>query len=176
MNYWRNGTRNFGGLAFSPKAKRLPHPRVLDVIVSRRRLGFRWFSLLLVLSLARTSVAAQEFRFYGDTLAFANQTVFEYHEGHPSLRRGSAVKRDAYNRHCFVLCRTAMQFKKFARFDPRRAPLDDKSLAARIRAVTHRSAWQDPLPPDQRIVFPGYKDLREMSQARRELFQVTIGH
>src|SRR5215471_13685019 len=178
MNYWRNATRNSGGLAFSPKAKRPPRPRVLDVIVSQRRIrvGFRWFILLLVLSLLRSRVAAQEFRFDRDTLAFANQTVFEYHEGHPSLRRGSSVRRDAYKRHCFVICRTAMQFKKFARFDSRGAPLDDASLAARIRVVTHRDPSADPLPEDQRIVFPGYNDVHQMSKARRELVQKSIGH
>jgi hypothetical protein len=69
-----------------------------------------------------------------------------------------------------------MQFKKFARFDPRAAPLDDASLAARMRAVTHLAPWAEPLPEDQRIVFPGYKDLREMSKARRELVQLNIGH
>ena len=69
-----------------------------------------------------------------------------------------------------------MQFKKFASFDPHGAPLDDVSLGARVRAVTHRAAWAEPLPEDERIVFPGYKDLREMSEARRELLQRTIGH
>ena len=138
--------------------------------------GVCWLSAVAAVTLARASAVASEFRFDRDTFAFANQTVFEYHEGHASLRRGSATKRDAYNRHCFVLCRTAMQFKKFARFDPSSAPLDDTSLAARIRAVTHQTAWADPLPEDQRIVFPGYKDLREMSKARREVMQKSIGH
>jgi hypothetical protein len=135
-----------------------------------------WLSAVALIAVASPSAAEQEFRFDRDTFAFANQTVFEYHEGHASLRKPSAVKRDAYNRHCFVLCRTAMQFKKFARFDPEGAPLDDRSLAARVRAVTHRAAWTAPLPKDQRIVFPGYKDLREMSKARRELLQRSIGH
>src|SRR5438046_8101752 len=126
--------------------------------------------------MVRTSVGAADFQFDRDTPAFANQTLFEYHDGHPSLRRPSTVRRDAYKRHCFVLCRTAMQFKKFARFDPHSAPLDDTSLAARIHAVTHRTPWTDPLPEDRRIVFPGYKDLREMSKARRELVQLNIGH
>jgi hypothetical protein len=138
--------------------------------------GVGWLSAVAVISVAPVSAAEPEFRFDRDTFAFANQTVFEYHEGHPSLRKPSTVKRDAYNRHCFVLCRTAMQFKKFARFDPEGAPLDDTSLAARVRAVTHRTAWTEPLPEDQRIVFPGYKDLREMSEARRELLQRSIGH
>jgi hypothetical protein len=135
-----------------------------------------WLSAVAVISVAAVSAAEPEFRFDRDTFAFANQTVFEYHEGHASLRKASTVKRDAYNRHCFVLCRTAMQFKKFARFEPVGAPLDDTSLAARVRAVTHQPAWREPLPEDQRIVFPGYKDLREMSEARRELLQRNIGH
>jgi hypothetical protein len=138
--------------------------------------GVGWLSAVAVISATPASAAEPEFRFDRDTLTFANQTVFEYHEGHASLRKPSTVKRDAYNRHCFVLCRTAMQFKKFARFDPEGAPLDDGSLAARVRVVTHRAAWIAPLPEDQRIVFPGYKDLREMSRARRQLLQRTIGH
>jgi hypothetical protein len=135
-----------------------------------------WLCAVALIGVAPPSAAEPEFRFDRDTFAFANQTVFEYHEGHASLRKPSAVKRDAYNRHCFVLCRTAMQFKKSARFDPHGAPLDDASLAARVRAVTHRAAWEEPLPEGQRIVFPGYKDLREMSEARRELLQRNIGH
>ncbi len=137
--------------------------------------GVAWLSAVAISATSARAVEP-EFRFDRDTFAFANQTVFEYHEGHASLRKKSAVKRDAYNRHCFVLCRTAMQFKKFARFDPKDAPLDDASLAARVRAVTHQAAWAEPLPENQRIVFPGYKNLREMSEARRELLQLNIGH
>ena len=131
--------------------------------------------LLLALVLVGSARAGTDFRFDRDTFGFANQTVFEYHEGHASLRKGP-TRRDAYKRHCFVMCRTILQFKKFARFDPRGAPLDDALLAARIHAVTHRAPWAEPLPEDQRIVFPGYKDLREMSDARRELVQLNIGH
>jgi hypothetical protein len=135
-----------------------------------------WLSAVALIVVASATDAEPEFRFDRDTFAFANQTVFEYHEGHASLRKKSAVKKDAYNRHCFVMCRTAMQFMKFARFDARAALLDDVSLAARVRAVTHRAPWAEPLPDDQRIVFPGYKDLREMSEAHRELVQLNIGH
>jgi len=62
------------------------------------------------------------------------------------------------------------------RFEPRGNPLDDASLAARVRAVTRQAAWAEPLPENQRIVFPGYKDLKEMSKAHRELVQLNIGH
>jgi hypothetical protein len=146
------------------------------VIGTRGKLaGVAWLSAVAISATSARAVEP-EFRFDRDTFAFANQTVFEYHEGHASLRKKSAVKRDAYNRHCFVLCRTAMQFKKFARFDRKGAPLDDASLAARVRAVTHQAAWAEPLPENQQIVFPGYKNLREMSEARRELLQLNIGH
>ena len=135
-----------------------------------------WLFIFAVASIAHAGDTSSKFYFDRDTFAFANQTVFEYHEGHASLRKSSATKRDAYNRHCFVMSRTAVQFKKFARFEPRSAPLDDASLADRIRNLTRQATWTEPLPNNQRIVFPGYKDLKEMSKARRELVQLNIGH
>ena len=139
-------------------------------------MGACWLGVFAAVTFAHAGGAASEFRFHRDTFAFANQTVFEYHQGHASLRKASATKRDAYNRHCFVMSRTAAQFKKFARFEPQSNPLDDASLAARIRALTRQTAWTEPLPENQRIVFPGYKNLKEMSKARRELVQLNIGH
>jgi hypothetical protein len=139
-------------------------------------MGVFWLGVLAAVRVAHAGDTTLAFRFDRDTFAFANQTVFDYHEGHASLRKPSATKRDAYNRHCFVMCRTAVQFKKFARFDPRGAPLNDNSLAARVSDVTRQAAWAGPLPENQRIVFPGYKDLKEMSKARRELVQLNIGH
>jgi hypothetical protein len=141
-----------------------------------KSMGIWCLGAFAAVPLAHAGGTTSQFCFDRDTFAFANQTVFEYHEGHASLRRGSATKRDAYNRHCFVMCRTAVQFKKFARFEPRGTPLDDASLAARICALTQQAAWNQPLPENERIVFPGYKDLKEMSKARRELVQLNIGH
>jgi hypothetical protein len=141
-----------------------------------KSVGVWWLGAFAAVAFARADGTASEFCFDRDTFAFANQTVFEYHEGHASLRKSSPTKQDAYNRHCFVMSRTALQFKKFARFEPRSAPLDDASLATRIRAVTRQAAWTEPLPANQRIVFPGYKDLKEMSKAHRELVQLNIGH
>src|SRR5437588_13105782 len=110
--------------------------------------GVCWLAAGTIITVAHANAGATEFRFDRDTFAFANQTVFEYHEGHASLRKPSTVRRDAYKRHCFVLCRTAMEFNKFARFDPRGIPLDDAALAERIRAVTHRQPWEEGLPKD----------------------------
>ena len=141
-----------------------------------KSVGACWLGAFVAVTFAHAGITTSGFCFDRDTFAFANQTVFEYHEGHASLRKSSATKHDAYNRHCFVMSRTALQFKKFARFEPRSTPLDDASIAARIRAVTRQAAWAEPSPENQRIVFPGYKDLKEMSKAHRELVRLNIGH
>jgi len=160
------------------KEKRLRSRLAFDVMFGTwgKSVGACWLGVFAAVTFARADSVASGFRFDRDTFAFANQTVFEYHDGHASLRKASAKKKDAYNRHCFVMSRTAMQFKKFARFELRSAPLDDASLAARVRDVTRQAAWAEPLPENQRIVFPGYKDLKEMSKARRQLVQLSIGH
>jgi hypothetical protein len=103
---------------------------------SRPALKLSCFVLFFAALFARSSATASDFRFDRDTLAFANATVFEYNEGHPRLRKAAKDQLKEYNRRCFVMTRTALQFHKFARFDPRGVPLDDRALAARIRMVT----------------------------------------
>ncbi len=144
---------------------------------SRTAAGFFQVGVFGALVLLRNSAAASDFRFDRDTIAFQNATVLKYKNGVPFLRARSTSDDPAnkYTRRCFVMTRTVMQFRKFARFDPRGAPLDDKPLAARIRAVSRHFAWQEPLPENERIVFPGYANLRQMSEARAEVFKENIG-
>ncbi|MFN2542806.1 MAG: hypothetical protein ABR514_11665 [Chthoniobacterales bacterium] len=132
---------------------------------------------LLAFALLGTSARATDFNFHRDTFAFANATVFKYYKGIAFLRAPSENKDPAnkYNRRCFVMARGAMQFHKFARFEPRGGPLDDRTLAARIRAVVRRAPWHEALPLDERIVFPGYANLREMSRAREDVVKDKIG-
>jgi len=73
------------------------------------------------------------------------------------------------------MSRGVEQFRKFARFEPARPPLDDRELAARIRDITRRPAWDPPLAERDRIVIPGYADLRALSRARARLVQDNIG-
>jgi hypothetical protein len=143
---------------------------------SRAAAGFWLLGAFVALALLQSSAAASDFRFGRDTVSFANSTVFEYREGHPHLQR-QRMKGEPkrYTRRCFILCRTTMQFHKFARFDPHAPPLDDNALAARIRSVTRRAAWENSLPTNQRVVFPGYPNLHAMSNARREVVRRNIG-
>lgn len=133
-------------------------------------------AFLLGTASARLAVAA-DFAFAHDTFGFVNSTVFDYSEGYARARKADSGKEKSkpYTRRCFVMSRAALQFHKFARFDPHGVPLDDKELAARVRLVSHRQPWQAPLSPDKRIVFPGYADLRAMSKARPAILQENIG-
>jgi len=132
---------------------------------------------LLAAAFVATNAQASDFNFYHDTFAFANATVFKYYKGIAFLRApsGKTDPANSYTRRCFVMTRVAMQFHKFARFDPHGQPLDDRALAARVRAVTRPAPWREALPPKERIVFPGYANLREMSKARETVLKENIG-
>lgn len=135
-----------------------------------------WLSAVAVIS--GTSASAKPgFRFDCDTFAFQNATVLKYQDGIAFFRPNSQASDPAnsYTRRCFVMTRTAMQFRKFARFNPHGAALTDQQLAQRIRAVARRKPWLEALSENQRIVFPGYSNLREISNAHTQLFEDNIG-
>ena len=143
----------------------------------RTSAGCRSLGLFFIAVLTAKSALASDFRFDRDTFAFANETVLEYHKGHPHFRKPSAAQNrpQPYTRRCFVMSRAAMQFSKFARFDPHGAPLDDRALAERIRTIARRPAWREALPADGRIVIPGYAGLRTISVARPQALQRNLG-
>lgn len=111
-----------------------------------------------------------------DGFAFANETVWNYVEGEvrPQAERETPAER-RYTRHCFVMVRAALQFWKFARFDPTNSPLPNEELARRIQQVCARHVWLPPLPYEQRIVFPGFENLREISASAAGIFQDHLG-
>jgi hypothetical protein len=119
--------------------------------------------------------AARPFRYGTDSFAFANETVWNYVNGSVQAQSTGAGRKRDYTRRCFVVTRAAVQFWKFARFDPNAAALPWEKLADRIRDVTERSVWLPALPRAQRIVFPGYSNLREISGANPGVFQENIG-
>jgi len=140
---------------------------------AKHLVGLRWLGI--VTALAGANAVAGDFRFEPDTFAFANATVFKYYKGIAFLRRSTPIERNLYTRRCFVMTRAALQFHKFARFDPHGASLNDNELAARVRAVTRYAPWRQALPDAQRVVLPGYANLRQLSKARPTLLQENIG-
>ena len=116
------------------------------------------------------------FDFKRDTFSFDNETALEYHNGHASPRKrtpGQQPKR--FTQHCFVMSRTVMQFRKFVRFEPSSPALDDKELTKRVRKITRIPPWTPAMAKEDRVVMPGYSDLRSLSQARPEILQQNIG-
>ncbi len=125
---------------------------------------------------ARETMPGPPLRFEADTFSFANQTVYLYPHGYAEkrvLRPGE--KPPAFTLRCFAMCRSVEQFHKFARFDPAQPPPDDATLAALVHRVTGRAAWRGALPWEQRVVVPGYADLRALSRARPLILQQNIG-
>lgn len=123
-----------------------------------------------------TAGAPPPFHYGTDTFSFANETVWNYVDGSVQASKGGAAEQKReYTRRCFVVARSAVQFWKFARFEPDAPPLASDALADRIREVTERSVWLPALPENQKIVFPGYASLRGISAAHPSAFQENMG-
>ena len=149
------------------------------MIFGRRRAALFLGCGILVSGLVASLKAAPDFHFDQDTLAFTNMTVFDYHQGKiTSLGQGTTAQKEKtprYTRRCFVMSRTVVQFLKFAHFQPNGQPLDDAELARRVRQVTRHAPYEQTLPAAQRVVIPGYKNLRELSEKRGWVLQKNIG-
>jgi len=98
------------------------------------------------------AVRTPAFSFESDTFAFAN-LIAARHPNEPGI----------YAHYCFVLARAVRQFAQFARFDPTLAKIDHAGYVERVKRVVARPARAEALPPDDRIVIPGYANLREFS-------------
>jgi hypothetical protein len=147
--------------------------------MEKRQLSWKWCTLIFFFACTIAFAGpASDFDFKQDTLGFANSTVWGYEQGkiisHSNPQ--NKEKKHRYTRHCFVMSRTVVQFHKFARFDPGSTPLSDEELAHRVREVTAREPWQSPDPIEKRVVFPGYHNLREMSEKKELLLKRNIGH
>lgn len=123
---------------------------------------------------APTVAAPRPLAYPSDTYSFKNETVWNYAGGSIQPEQDKGHVRE-YTRRCFVLSRSIVQFWKFARFEPNAPPLKPDELARRIRQVSERSVWLPALSPADRIVIPGYANLREASARMRYVFQANIG-
>jgi hypothetical protein len=144
----------------------------------------RWIPVLL-LSLVlhgcataekNSRVAERKFTFQEDTFAFANELFWEY-QMDPAT--GQMTSRDRqpppqYALHCFVLSRSARQFFRHARFDASKAGVSDQTYRYLIRKVVGRSPRRS-ATAEERIVIPGFSNLREFSRAHERLLKAESG-
>lgn len=111
-----------------------------------------------------------------DTLAYANETVWTYARDPVTGRQvhQKRVPEPEYTLRCFVLARVVKQFHHHARFDPVGAALPAGELGRRTRAVLKRSPRARCDDAD-RIVLPGFANLREFSRAHEALLKREAG-
>ncbi len=112
-----------------------------------------------------------------DTIAFSNDTAFQYGID----ERGELLisRRDEpaeYAHRCFVLARAVMQFHQFARFEPGAPRLSREEYREIIRRVSRVPVWAADRAPSRRIVVPGYAGLREFSAAYEGLMKEELGN
>jgi hypothetical protein len=119
--------------------------------------------------------AARVFRFPEDTIAYPNELLWAYEvDSNGDWNSHTRVPSPDYARYCFVVARTARQFFGHARFAPGEPPTDEATLRERIREIVHSDPGRD-LPEAQRVVIPGYANLRQLSQDREALLKQEAG-
>jgi hypothetical protein len=129
------------------------------------------FTLWLV-----ASVMARDFDPRRDGFAFANETVLAYgvDEG-GRLHIGARETPPQFAHRCIAMVRGAMQFWKFARFEPASPKLTPEEYRRRLKHLFRIPVWFNARPDPSRLTFPGYADLWSFSRAQQRLVQEEIG-
>ena len=141
---------------------------------------FASLALLIVVLSGCTSApralnGSRPFYFERDTFAYANELVWEYRfDERGRWTSKPRQPKTEYTHHCFVVARSAKQFFLHARFDPDRPVTDSETYRQLIRTVVSISPHKE-LPDRERIVIPGYANLREFSQAQENLLKAECG-
>lgn len=130
----------------------------------------------VISTMPRPEDNTKTFSFAHDTLSFANELDWVYRPD-PESGKLNFTKVDPepdYIHHCFVVVRTAKQFFLHARFDATAPKADEKTYRELIHTVLEHSP-RDLKPNPQRIVIPGYADLRSFSTAWPDLIKDEAG-
>ena len=136
-----------------------------------------WATALLLLGVVgcavhRPVVEPRPFRFGVDTLAFANDTAWDYRVD--AQGRTELFARDpepAFVLRCGAMVRTGRLFHRQVRFDPQVPPADAATYRRLIAEVTARDPRAAPGPP---IIVPGFADLHAFSAAHEALFKAAM--
>ncbi len=110
-------------------------------------------------------LAVSTFSFENDTFAFPNMIRSRHPDDEPGL----------YANYCFVLARGLRQFAQFVRFDPAAPKLDHAGYVERVKRVAARAAYDPAPPPAERVVIPGYANLRDFSREQEAAVKEGLG-
>jgi hypothetical protein len=113
-------------------------------------------------------VGSRPFDFHKDTFAYANELVWEYHfdENGKWVHHKREPQPD-YTRHCFVVARSARQFFENAKFDASQPVATEEEYRRLVRKVVSIDP-SHPLPDSEKIVIPGYANLRAFSASHEK--------
>lgn len=129
--------------------------------------------LLLAFLFVPLFASARSFDLKRDTLAFGNETAWRYQvDEHGQLHISQRDTAPVYAHACFLMSRAVMVFWQFARFEPEQPRVSREEYAKLIRRLTSIPVWSS---RKERIVVPGFRDLREFSRALPEVFQKNLG-
>jgi hypothetical protein len=120
-------------------------------------------------------VGTRPFDFKTDTFAYANSLRWDYRfdeNGKWVHTRHEPVSD--YTHHCFVVARSARQFFQHVRFDPNQPTADETTYRRLIRQVVGRDPARV-VRENNRIVIPGYANLRTFSETWEKLLKVECG-
>jgi hypothetical protein len=138
----------------------------------------RAFCLVLLLLAFGCATAPEHrsrpFNFQTDTFSYSNQLVWEYRLD-PATGKTITSKHEpapTYAHHCFVMVRAARQFLDHARFDPTLPPATN--YVRLVRKVLARSPRRQSRE-SEKVVVPGYANLREFSRDHAPLLQQKCG-
>ena len=131
------------------------------------------FRIAILLFVLASAVSAREFDPRRDVFAFSNDTVLHYEVTHDGrLHMGAKAKSDKPTHCCFLFTRSAMQFWKFARFEPRQRRLSEEEYRRRVRELFRIPPWSG---RTERIAFPGYADLWSFSREHEDTLRADLG-
>jgi hypothetical protein len=120
-------------------------------------------------------VGKRPFDFQTDTFSYPNALVWEYHfDANGKWVHHRREPPADYTHHCFVVVRSARQFFENARFDTNQPVAGQETYRRLIRKVISDDP-SHPLPDSQKIVIPGYANLREFSTAHEKELKDECG-
>lgn len=134
-----------------------------------------WLTLLSGCATAPPAAQQRPFDFYSDSFAYPNELVWIYEydqQGNWTTRRRDP--KPTYAQHCFVVARSAQQFLKHASFAPELPVADQETYRRLIRKVVATNPRKTS-SEKQKILIPGYANLRQFSQFQEALLKEESG-
>jgi hypothetical protein len=124
---------------------------------------------------SRESIPTRQFVFEKDTFSFANELEKEHHYDSEGKWVGHKVEpKPDYSLHCFVVTRSALQFFEHARFAPELPKTDAETYRKLVKEVVGTDP-RDVLAETNKIIIPGYADLRSFSREHEQLLKDACG-